>query len=521
MAPDRGSRLPDYDYVSPGLELVVPDHAFPNMVVGDTAIPQWPYLRRWVEHNWYSDRRNPHSGFTSRDEAAILYNTALMFRGKPCLEVGCWRGWSAVHLALGSGSLDIIDCIFDDPDFAGSIRDSCQAAGVLDRVRFHQGFSPGAIDSLSQSTKTRWSLMFIDADHEGDAPRRDAEAALRNCADTALVLFHDLASPAVAAGLDTMRDAGWRTRVYQTMQIMGVAWRGDIEPVPHIPDPRVFWTLPRHLSGYEVSGWQPPAMRADGGWWPGMTLADRRDAAMMRAQTAENDRDAADHRAHAAETRLASLQAEAAEANAARVRSDHRIAAADAERDAALARAADHQIRVEQLSRESGALEREHEQAASRLEAAEFAIAKLSAERRRIGVAFDNLQRLQRLVLAAGAEQQREGREVLAVSAWVAQKRILLGLLRRSPAARIASLRAAAAAHGIAHIMSDPVVAWLCRRRMLIGLLRRPTLTAEALVGCGLLQAAQASYSRSLRDAALRLGENQDAHAAPGASPDV
>jgi predicted O-methyltransferase YrrM len=267
----------------------MPDAAFPNMIVGDTSVPRWPYLRRWVEQNWYTDRRNPDAGFINRDEASILYNSALLFRGKPCLEVGSWRGWSTVHLALGSGMLDIIDPLLGNPDFAESITGSCAAAGVLDKVSFHPGESPQAIHTLAQSSGKRWSLIFIDADHEGDAPRLDAEAARLYTADTAMMLFHDLASPYVAAGLDAMRNAGWRTMVYQTMQIMGVAWRGNVRPIAHVPDPKVFWTLPRHLSGYEVSGWQPPALPADGAAWAGMTMEDRRNAAMLRAQTAEDD----------------------------------------------------------------------------------------------------------------------------------------------------------------------------------------------------------------------------------------
>ena len=121
--------LKSHDYVSPGLSIIIPDAAFPNMIVGDTATIGWPWLRRWVEHNWYTDRRNPEVGFASRDEAAILYNSALLFRGKSCLEVGCWRGWSAVHLALGSCSLDIIDPVFADPEFAESVLNSCE--GVM------------------------------------------------------------------------------------------------------------------------------------------------------------------------------------------------------------------------------------------------------------------------------------------------------------------------------------------------------------------------------------------------------
>jgi len=246
--------LPEKDYISPGLSLVMPDAAFPNMVIGDKSVPKWPWLRREIDHNWYTDRRNPDAGFLDRDEAAIVYNAGLLFRGQPCLEVGCWRGWSAVHLALGSRCLDIIDPVFADPGFARSVYESCDAAGVLHDVSFHQGFSPGAIDDLARETGKKWSLFFIDGDHEGDAPRRDAQAAIRHANETAMVLFHDLASPAVAAGLDEMWEAGWNTMIYQTMQIMGVAWRGAVEPIRHIPDPAINWTLPVHLQGYRISG---------------------------------------------------------------------------------------------------------------------------------------------------------------------------------------------------------------------------------------------------------------------------
>jgi len=33
-----------------------------------------------------------------------------------------------------------------------------------------------------------------------------------------------------------------------------VAWRGAMEPLAHVPDPAVRWTLPAHLEGWAVSG---------------------------------------------------------------------------------------------------------------------------------------------------------------------------------------------------------------------------------------------------------------------------
>ena len=247
--------LPEGDYVSPNLEVILPDPAFPHLMRGNALDSTWPYLRREIPHNWYVDSRNPTVGFANRDEAAILYNTARLFHGRPCLEIGCWRGWSTVHLALGSGSLDVIDPMLADPVFANDVKASCARAGVLDCISFHSGTSPAAVEEVAKRSAKHWSLAFIDGDHEGPAPRLDAEAVARHAATNALVLFHDLVSPDVAAGLDYFRAQGWNTRLYQTMQIMGVAWRGDVRPVEHQPDSHVEWTLPAHLAEYDAIGW--------------------------------------------------------------------------------------------------------------------------------------------------------------------------------------------------------------------------------------------------------------------------
>ena len=460
----------------------MPDAAFPNMIVGDTSVPRWPYLRRWVEHNWYTDKRYPTAGFSDRDEASILYNSAVLFRGKPCLEIGCWLGWSAVHLALGSGTLDVIDPVFDDPAFAASITASCEAAGVLDKVTFHAGFSPGAIDTLAQSTGRRWSLIFIDADHEGDAPRLDAETAMRYAADTAMVLFHDLASPYVAAGLDAMRNAGWQTMVYQTMQIMGVAWRGDVTPVAHVPDPKVFWTLPRHLSGYQVSGWKRPALPADGSTWSGMTMEDRRNAAMMRAQAAEDDiaaaqaeRDAMVARAQAAENALAKGLAERDAMQERAQAAQSALAAGLVERDAMLerAQAAENAVATSLVERDA------------MLERAQAAETTLTT-----GLALLGGQ-LAKLTKALAQKDEAEALHASSVDQdaaihrlvrWILRKRVLVGLLRRSPEQRTAMVQSEAAALGLADITAEPFVNWLCSRRTLMGLLHRPVGLGEATV---------------------------------------
>jgi glycosyltransferase involved in cell wall biosynthesis/predicted O-methyltransferase YrrM len=245
--PNAPQDLKPHDYIAPGFETVNLDMAFPHMVAGNTGDCAWPHLRRGIMHNWYVDRRVPTVGFLSRDEAHILYNAALQFVGEPALEIGCFMGWSACHLALAGVHLDVIDPLLSEPQFHDSVDSSLKIAGVRDRVNLIKGRSPEAVLTRAASGR-RWSVIFIDGDHEGNAPRLDAATVEPFATDDCLVLFHDLAAPAVANGLRYLKSRGWKTRVYRTMQVMGVAWRGRATPPNHIPDPAIISSLPLHLA---------------------------------------------------------------------------------------------------------------------------------------------------------------------------------------------------------------------------------------------------------------------------------
>jgi len=218
--------LPPDDYVAPGLRVVRPDACFPHMAIGDRRTNSWPYLRRQVPHNWYVDRRWPAIGFLSRDEAHLLYNNALQFGGRRALEIGCFLGWSTCYLALAGVELDAIDPLLAKADFLESVSASLDAAGVRRAVHLHPGSSPGLVQEVATRPERRWALIFIDGDHQRPGPVQDAMACAAFAEADAMVLFHDLAAPDVAQGLDYFRDQGWQTMIYHTMQIMGVAWRG-------------------------------------------------------------------------------------------------------------------------------------------------------------------------------------------------------------------------------------------------------------------------------------------------------
>ena len=242
------------DYVANNLETPNLDALFPEMAEFDRSVSTWPWLRRNVDHPYRADRRNPIVGFINRDEASILYASARLFAGRAGLEIGAWRGWSTAHLiASGLGSLHVVEPLLADPEWRAEFESVVRGAGGADRTILVPETSPEAVVRLGDAGQ-RWSFVFIDGDHDGEAPTRDALACLPYCEPTAMILFHDLVSPHVANGLRSLDEAGWKVMAYQTAQMVGVAWRGDVRPVAHVPDPAQDWSVPDHLRGIPISG---------------------------------------------------------------------------------------------------------------------------------------------------------------------------------------------------------------------------------------------------------------------------
>ncbi len=242
------------DYVAANLATPRLDRLFPAMEEFDRSVSTWPWLRRDIDHPYRADRRNPIVGFINRDEASILYASARLFAGRAGLEIGAWRGWSTAHLiAAGLGSLHVVEPLLADPDWRAEFEATVRAAGGEGATVLVPEPSPDAVVRLGEAGR-RWSFAFIDGDHDGEAPTRDALACLPYLEPTAMVLFHDLVSPHVAKGLRALEAAGWRVMAYQTAQMVGVAWRGEAAPVAHTPDPTQTWSVPDHLTGIPIAG---------------------------------------------------------------------------------------------------------------------------------------------------------------------------------------------------------------------------------------------------------------------------
>jgi predicted O-methyltransferase YrrM len=247
-----GVEVERYDYRPPGFE--APDllPLFPHAQPSDPWSVNWPYLRKEVPHIWRSDSRHRGvvTGNASVEEGHCLFQLALQFRGRRGLEIGTHYGWTAAHIVAAGVKLDCVDPALADPQRRKDVSD------VLDAVEGSQGYtlwadaSPQCIPGISRHGDEPWSFAFIDGNHAGDAPAQDARAVLPFLAQDALVVFHDLTSPFVEAGLDVLRQAGLSTGLFETQQIIGLAWRGDIAIPGHTKDRNVPPIWAAHLQKY-------------------------------------------------------------------------------------------------------------------------------------------------------------------------------------------------------------------------------------------------------------------------------
>lgn len=244
-----------YDYHPPGLQRADLLPCFPELVARDLKDIDWVYLRRQVPHVWRSDtraRRQPNTGAISVEEAELLYNNALPFSGRRGIEVGCHYGWSTGHLVKAGLKLDVVDPALGDDHHHDAVQTSLTRIGGPGTFALWPGYSPGVVRAVHATSKGTYGFAFIDGYHEGPAPRNDALAVAEVMDKDACIMFHDLTSPYVAAGLAALADQGWNTGIYNTMQIMGIAWRGKCKPVVHNGDANVPFPQLSHLARFKM-----------------------------------------------------------------------------------------------------------------------------------------------------------------------------------------------------------------------------------------------------------------------------
>lgn len=244
-----------YDHYPEGFNCPDLSSLFPYSQNTNTDTCPDKRLRREVPHIWRTDTREIPSktGNVSTEEAAILYALAGRKKEGRGIEIGSHFGWSTAHLLKAGLRIDAIDPAFSDTERFQQVSSSLQQWIDSGSVQLWPGYSPQIIPAISATQKQLYSFAFVDGNHDNNGPLLDVKALIPFLTPDAYLVFHDLTFNDVAAAVRYLKETGWHIRVYNTMQVMAVAWREGVEPPEYAGDLSHAVTLPPNLSELDTT----------------------------------------------------------------------------------------------------------------------------------------------------------------------------------------------------------------------------------------------------------------------------
>ncbi len=172
-------------------------------------------------------------GFWSRGEAQLLRWVAWEMRGH-WLDIGAHTGWTASNLVIGDAkSVVSIDPMFSDRGFYQRFAENVGFELAAGRIMPWAGLSR---DFFKSSILSDFSGVIIDGDHESPNPENDARNCFGRLAERAVVLLHDFRGPGPWAAGEYLEKQGMQYKIYGSVHMVGVFWRGEFAPPPEIAE---------------------------------------------------------------------------------------------------------------------------------------------------------------------------------------------------------------------------------------------------------------------------------------------
>jgi len=187
-------------------------------------------------------------GFWTRGETALLADIAAQFVGH-WIEIGAHTGHCTAHIAEAN---------WRDPECKGTVTAIEPMFGLREWFeRFVENVDGGRIcgpwnsgyvmpwagrsDQYFAIHGGKFDGCLIDGDHEAPHPLNDAIACYERLNERGVIILHDFRGGSIWDAAKYLVDQGMNWRVYPSVNMVFVAWRGEFTPPPDIQEGDTDW----------------------------------------------------------------------------------------------------------------------------------------------------------------------------------------------------------------------------------------------------------------------------------------
>ena len=175
-------------------------------------------------------------GFWSEGETDLLRSIAVQFSGS-WLEIGAHTGWCTETLQTWDRHVIAIEPMFSNQEwyrrFVQNLRPDWSYANVMPWA--------GRSDQYFAIHGGKFDGCLIDGDHEAPHPLNDAIACYERLNERGVIILHDFRGGPVYDAAKYLVDQGMNWRVYPSVNMVFVAWRGEFSPPRDIQEGDTDW----------------------------------------------------------------------------------------------------------------------------------------------------------------------------------------------------------------------------------------------------------------------------------------
>lgn len=178
-------------------------------------------------------------GFWTKGESRLLKQWVNQIGGR-WLEIGAHTGWCtniiAEPRAGGSGEypeqvhiVTAIEPMFSMPEWFHRFMANSSFRNMA-RIMPWAGRSSQFFDIWDGGGGRTFDGCLIDGDHCGDNPLNDAKGCFDRLNERGVILLHDFRGPDVWDAAKYLVDRGLKFKVYPSVHMVCVCWRGEFNP---------------------------------------------------------------------------------------------------------------------------------------------------------------------------------------------------------------------------------------------------------------------------------------------------